>query len=142
MMKGLFRFIDPRFDNHLFSACQAFFAMMIRRTLLPGQSGTKKLQRQYGERLVCVRYRYDAERNVRVTTVELVVEEVPWERQPLKTPKHKIVQVKIAYGERGLGQRVKAAGGTWNPTRRTWDVSYGQAEALGLLDRIVTPEGA
>lgn len=117
--------------------CQAFFAMMIRRTLQPGQSGTKKLLRQYGDRLVCVRYRYDEARNVRVTTVELVEEEIPWERQPLKMPKHKIVHVKVAYKEQELKQRMKSAGGKWNPERRTWDVTYGQAEALGVLDRII-----
>ena len=74
---------------------------------------------------------------MRVTTVELVVEEIPWERQPSKMPKHKIVHVQIAYGEKEVAQRVKAAGGRWNPKRRTWDVAYGQAEALGVLNRIV-----
>ncbi|GAK50677.1 hypothetical protein U14_01910 [Candidatus Moduliflexus flocculans] len=111
--------------------------MVIRRTLLPGQSGTKKLLREYGERLICVRYRYDEARNVRVTTVELVVEEIPWERQPLKIPKHKIVHVKVAYHEKELKERVKAVGAKWNYNLRTWDVAYGQAEALGILDRVV-----
>lgn len=116
---------------------KTFFNMMIRRTLQPGQSGTKKLLRQYGERLMCVRYRYDEAQNVRVTTVELVVEEIPWERQPFKIPKHKIVHVKVAYNEQELKQRMKAAGAKWNPKLRTWDVSYGQAEALGVLARVV-----
>jgi len=30
-----------------------------RLSLAPGQNGTKKLVATYGERLVCVRYRYD-----------------------------------------------------------------------------------
>jgi len=33
--------------------------MEVRATLLPGQDGTKQLQKLYGEQLVCVRYRYD-----------------------------------------------------------------------------------
>jgi hypothetical protein len=33
--------------------------METRLSLAPGQNGTKKLLARYGERLVCVRYRYD-----------------------------------------------------------------------------------
>jgi hypothetical protein len=51
--------------------------MRARRTLAPGQKGTKKLLREYGAQLVCVRYRYDAERRLRFTTVELIVEQSP-----------------------------------------------------------------
>jgi hypothetical protein len=50
-----------------------------RLTLAPGQNGTRKLLARYGERLVRVRYRYDAARKVRHKTVELIVETVPWE---------------------------------------------------------------
>jgi len=45
--------------------------------LRPGQRGTKLL-REYGDRLVCVRYRYDEQNARRLKTVELVVEAVPW----------------------------------------------------------------
>jgi len=51
--------------------------MRTRLTLQPGQSGTKELVEQYGDRLVCVRYRYDATRRRRFKTVELIVEEAP-----------------------------------------------------------------
>ena len=47
--------------------------------LKPGQRGTKKLCAEYGERLLCVRYRYDEERRKRPKTVELEVDEVDWE---------------------------------------------------------------
>jgi hypothetical protein len=33
------------------------------KTLVPGQQGTKKLYNKYGKNLVCVRYRYDEEKN-------------------------------------------------------------------------------
>jgi hypothetical protein len=46
--------------------------------LEPGQKGTKHLVAQYGDRLVCVRYRYDAARKKRIKTVELVVAESDW----------------------------------------------------------------
>lgn len=49
-----------------------------RLSLAPGQNGTKKLLATYGERLLRVRYRYDAARGVRHKTVELIVETTPW----------------------------------------------------------------
>ena len=50
--------------------------MQTRLTLRSGQKGTKRLIAQYGKRLVCVRYRYDAQKKKRYKTVELIVEEV------------------------------------------------------------------
>lgn len=52
--------------------------MNARVTLIPGRNGTKKLLRLYGDRLLRVRYRYDSATGRRQTTVELLVEEVPW----------------------------------------------------------------
>jgi hypothetical protein len=52
--------------------------MEARVTVRPGQRGTKKLVRRFGERLICVRYRYDASQRKRFTTVELIVDEAPW----------------------------------------------------------------
>jgi hypothetical protein len=49
--------------------------MEIRTVRRPGEKGTQKLARQYGERLVCIRYRYDAARKKRFKTVELIVDE-------------------------------------------------------------------
>ena len=51
----------------------------VRLHLKPGQKGTKQLLAQYGDRLLCVRYRYDAQRKKRLKTVELVVAEHDWE---------------------------------------------------------------
>ncbi len=45
--------------------------------LKPGQKGTKRLVEQYGKSLLCVRYRYDENRRVRLKTVEIIVEEKP-----------------------------------------------------------------
>ena len=36
--------------------------MEIKATLAPGQNGTKRLLKEYGDQLVCVRYRYDKAR--------------------------------------------------------------------------------
>lgn len=55
--------------------------LRIRRTIRPGRKGTHKLQRIFGERLVCVRYRYDEAAGRRYTTVELIVDSGPWARK-------------------------------------------------------------
>ena len=52
--------------------------MDTKLTLKPGQRGTKKLVKEYGDRLVCVRYRYDDENNMRYKTVELIVDTTQW----------------------------------------------------------------
>ena len=49
--------------------------MRTRLHLKPGQKGTKQLLAQYGDRLGCVRYRYDAQQKKRFKTVELIVAE-------------------------------------------------------------------
>ncbi len=61
--------------------------MSSRVTLPPGRNGTKKLLRQYGDRLLRVRYRYDSETRRRLTTVELIVDEVPWEPPSPEPPR-------------------------------------------------------
>ena len=53
--------------------------MRTRLHLKPGQKGTKQLLAQYGDRLVCVRYRYHTQRKKRCKTVELIVAERDWE---------------------------------------------------------------
>lgn len=58
--------------------------MNARVKLKPGQKGTKKLLEQYGDSLVCVRYRYDVEKRKQVKTVELIVSEADWTPPPPK----------------------------------------------------------
>jgi hypothetical protein len=53
-----------------------------RLTLRPGQRGTRRLMAEYGDRLVCVRYRYDLQRQKRVKTVEIIVDETDWKPDP------------------------------------------------------------
>jgi hypothetical protein len=46
--------------------------MITRLKLKPGQLGTKSLVEQFGDALVCVRYRYDSVSRSRIKTVELI----------------------------------------------------------------------
>ncbi len=47
-------------------------------TLRPGARGTIRLVQQYGQRLVCVRYRYNPNTQKRIKTVELIIDERAW----------------------------------------------------------------
>jgi hypothetical protein len=118
--------------------------METRVTLKPGSKGTKKLVTQFGERLVCVRYRYDAVAQVRFKTVELVIEQLPW--NPAQRPRRQgegsgrppvLVGLRVHFHEEQLRKRVKEAGGRWLPEKKLWVVPMGVARRLGLADRAV-----
>ena len=91
--------------------------MLTQATLKPGQKGTLGLLKTYGDRLVCVRYRYDPRRGKRYKTVELIVDEAAW--QPRRSPSE-LVWVRVAYEEHAVRERVKGAGGRWDAKRKLW----------------------
>jgi len=111
--------------------------MRTRLTLHPDQDGAKQLRERYGERLVCVRYRYNEATKERWKTVELIIEKSAWEPPTPKWQADTRVALQVAAREREVRQQVKAAGGKWNPKTVVWELPYGQAVALGLTARIV-----
>jgi len=109
----------------------------IRLTLHPHQDGAKGLRTEYGERLVCVRYRYDERNKKRYKTVELVVAEEKW-TPPVSPPvPDQVVAVQVGAPETAMRQRVKRAGGQWDVQQRVWKLRYDRVVALGLATRIV-----
>jgi len=112
--------------------------MQTRLSLKPGQKGTKKLVAKYGDQLVAVRYRYDVERKRRYKTVELVVEELPW--QPRIKPDARL-PLHIEASEISLHQQVKAAGGQWNVTGKVWELEYREVVRLKLEGRLMSITG-
>jgi hypothetical protein len=112
--------------------------LRVRLKLKPGQRGTKHLTRTYGDRLLCVRYRYDEKTKKRYTTVELIVDEQPWQAARMKPDA--IVRIVVAFDEVDLRQKVKDAGGTWSKSTKTWKIPYNVARKLGLSKRIVGKE--
>ena len=111
-----------------------------RLTLRPGQPGTRKLVEEYGARVVCIRYRYDAATKKRYKTVELIVEEVEWVPHARRPQVTDIVHIRIQYDEQALRRSIKLMGGRWHPETKTWRIAYGAVVALRLTDRIVTPD--
>lgn len=110
--------------------------MRARSTLRPGQPGTRKLVQEYGERLLRVRYRCDALKRKRYTTAEIIVDQSDWDPLPSKVARREKVAVRIGVAETRLREKVKAAGGRWDPARRLWFLPMEQVLQLGLADRV------
>ena len=107
------------------------------KKLIPGKPGTKKHVAQYGKNLVCVRYRHDEKRKRKLTTVEIIVEDVPLQQKTRKPPMNKIVNIRIEFGEIDLGRMVRSEGGRWNRDKKVWELPFKKAIELKLLDRII-----
>lgn len=89
-----------------------------------------------------VRRRYDAERKLRLKTVELIVETTPWTPRPRNRRRepHDLVAVRIAYSETELRARIKAAGAIWRSRHQLWEIDWKTVKELGLQARVVESE--
>jgi hypothetical protein len=108
--------------------------MRVMLTLRPGQRGTKALMDEYGERLIYVRYRYDAKARQRHKTVEIIIDSAEW------TPPHapdEIVSLAIDWREGVTIAQIRLVGGRRGTAPDQWLLRYDLAVALGLADRIV-----
>jgi len=85
---------------------------------VPGDKGTRKLVERFGERLLRVRYVYDAANGRRLKTAEL------------------IVQLRIAFDDAELRERAKRLGAIWRPAQKLWEITWRDAKRLGLADRV------
>jgi hypothetical protein len=116
--------------------------MVTQTTLRPGQKGTKSLAKTYGDRLVCVRYKYDQHTGRRYTTVELIEQETDLPNEPTVAkaqepfPSPQRLGIRVEYWERDVRDKVKAAGGIWRPTHKLWEMKYEDVVALGLESRV------
>jgi len=108
----------------------------VTKTLRPGQRGTKKLLKTYGEGLVCVRYRHDEAAGIRLKTVEIVVARARID-QPSLLPPSALVSVKVEPWEKPLQERLRKGGARWDPRLPLWRMRYDTALSLGLRPRIL-----
>src|SRR3972149_4352770 len=69
--------------------------------------------------------------------VELLVAERGWQPPQPRFAHDQIVGLRVAFADVAVRDRVKQAGGTWNPERRVWELRDDRAGALGLTGRIV-----
>jgi hypothetical protein len=103
------------------------------KTLAPSDLGAIELARRYGDALICVRHRTDAEGKVRHTTVELVVSS-----EPIRSRAAKMVYLQTQPHERALHSVIKAAGGFWDAKQQLWRLPSRVATILNLRDRVVS----
>jgi hypothetical protein len=101
------------------------------RKMKAGQPGTKQFVEQYGERLLCVRYRYDAQTRKRIKTIEIVVAETDWLPPQERFAAHEMVWLRIGFVDRAQQQQLRAAGGKWDSRRCVWSIRYDAAVKLG-----------
>lgn len=69
-------------------------------------------------------------------TVEIVVEEKAW-KPSIRFRDEDIVTLVVAYTEKNLRDKLKAAGGRWDPLEKVWLVPYGSIRGTGLEERII-----
>jgi hypothetical protein len=109
----------------------------VRKTLRPGDPGTYRLARDWGERLVCVRYRVDRTKGVRFTTVEIVASPPKAWRPPNRPSPSALVYVRTGGDEWELKQRLRAAHAVWEPELKAWRLRFETAVRLKLRRRIL-----
>jgi len=115
--------------------------MKTRVSLKPGDKGTRQLHAKYGDRLICVRYRYDPKARMRYKTVELIVDAKPY--VPENSAKYFAeVAVRIEYNEQGIRNSAKARGAQWDPERKVWKMRFKDALDLNLQDRILSEKNS
>jgi hypothetical protein len=110
--------------------------MRVLKKLGPEQAGAIKLARRYGDALVCVRYRRNANGSHRYTTVELIVDCVAVVAKNGKAAE-RIVGVRVGFEETRLRQQVRDNGSRWDAPARLWRMPLRSAKRLALLVRVV-----
>lgn len=123
--------------------------MEIRTVRKPGDKGTQALMQQYGERLVCLRYRDDVARKKRYKTVELIVTEEDWQPPAPHPPEErpaglnprdhytKRLGIRLSHRESDLRKCIAAASGMWEATEKMWLLPEEEVRRLGLVQRVV-----
>lgn len=103
----------------------------VSKTMRPGQRGAIQLTRHYGAQLVCVRYRESRDGDMRITTVELVVE-----RAVVQKRRDALVSFKIRPDEHALRRDARSRGATFDPKTKLWRLPRQEVLRMGLRHRI------
>lgn len=103
------------------------------KTMKPGDPGTRRQLERYGDELLFVRYRYDAAKHERLTTVEIVVDRGP---RAVAVAPYQHVGLRLRYEETDLRHAVREAGGQWDPRRKLWWLPWSAVLHLRLADRV------
>ena len=110
--------------------------MRTRLVLKQGQRGTKQLSEKYGDDLLYVRFRYDAETRQRLKTVELIVERTEWAPPQPRYDADTLLPLRINPVDMQARLQVKPAGGRWDPEKKLWFIKYGKIAGTQLEKHI------
>jgi len=110
-----------------------------KKILRPGQPGTKKYIREFGDNLICVRHRYNKVEKKKFVTAEIIVEHHEWQSDTKRIPYNKIIAIKVKYNEKHIRKMIQSVGAKWNPQKQVWQLPYHHICALGLTERIKPP---
>jgi hypothetical protein len=102
--------------------------LRVARTYAPTQNGAKRFALRYGENLICVRHRLDANGTMRHTTVELLVESTPIvKRGPT------VIALRLPNSTRETRAQLLACGAQWKSKQKYWTLPLMVAKQLGLM---------
>ncbi len=73
----------------------------------------------------------------KVKTVEIIIDETPWNGEIKRTHLNKLVQFGVDYDEIDLRRKVKSSGGKWDKEKKVWILPYKEVVKLGLIARII-----
>jgi len=116
------------------------------KTIKAGEVGTKKWLKwvekhvdPFHAKLISVQHVEDVQNNLRKIRLVIEVEVNPLERIKMMAGYrlNKKFKIRIKYDEYALQQKVKQAGGKYNPNKRVWILDYKTILMLGIEDRIV-----
>jgi hypothetical protein len=111
--------------------------MKAHKHLKPGENGTLRLVERFGDALLCVRYRYDAVRDIRIKTAEIIVDERPGKGVP-RIRETDTVLVQVPFTMKVLRERLKGVGARWDPVQKLWRVRWGLIRGdKELMERVV-----
>lgn len=136
MAGALPRSVPQTVKVHAAQALSQLAATRVNKRILPHQPGAKRWREPFSAALLCVRYQVDPDKQQRLVTVELVVDQrtMPRSAEPFLDQN---VAVNIRYGEDKLVAAAKQTGGRWDPEARAWRMTWRRAQQAGLDIRIV-----
>jgi hypothetical protein len=98
-----------------------------------------RLVERFGSALVCVRYRYDEVRDMRIKTAEIIVDERPGKAAPRLRDTDSVL-VQVPFTMKQLRERLKSVGARWLPEEKLWRVRYGLIRGDRELEERVVKE--
>jgi hypothetical protein len=110
----------------------------VRKTMRPGEPGTRRHLRDWGDRLVCVRHRVDLAKGIRFTTVEIVASAERSVRAKREPHPEALVYARVAKDEWELERRLRITkSATYDEFLNVWRMRYETAVRLRLKRRIL-----